>query len=350
MKGSKTIILRYIIMLLVFAVLTAGLVVFFSSREAVVYTAPPKPVEVIKPEIRTIDSAIDTTGYIEASAMIPVVPFVQGTIEKYNIEAGMDVSKDEVIAVIDKRPYELQLAQAEAQFTAVESALKRTEPLYESGAATKQDYEMVKAQHDAAKAQLELAELQLSYADVVSPVSGTVLMAPSAAGSIASSEQPLAVIADLSDLVVNISIGEQYFGRISSDPDSLRITISSPGGAVSDASVVSVSPFIDPTSKTFKVKASLSDPEGFTPGMFIKVHIVYESIECSTLPISARTAEGAVYMLNGDIAESIVFDRMASDSSYFQIPDGYSDTQFIIRGQSSLLSGEKVTVVSGDDV
>ena len=98
MKGSKTIILRYIIMLLVFAVLTAGLVVFFSSREAVVYTAPPKPVEVIKPEIRTIDSAIDTTGYIEASAMIPVVPFVQGTIEKYNIEAGMDVSKDEVIA------------------------------------------------------------------------------------------------------------------------------------------------------------------------------------------------------------------------------------------------------------
>ena len=175
-------------------------------------------------------------------------------------------------------------------------------------------------------------------------------MAPSAAGSIASSEQPLAVIADLSDLVVNISIGEQYFGRISSDPDSLRITISSPGGAVSDASVVSVSPFIDPTSKTFKVKASLSDPEGFTPGMFIKVYIVYESVECSTLPISARTAEGAVYMLNGDIAESIVFDRMASDSSYFQIPDGYSDTQFIIRGQSSLLSGEKVTVVSGDDV
>ena len=89
MKGSKTIILRYIIMLLVFAVLTAGLVVFFSSREAVVYTAPPKPVEVIKPEIRTIDSAIDTTGYIEASAMIPVVPFVQGTIEKYNIDAAV---------------------------------------------------------------------------------------------------------------------------------------------------------------------------------------------------------------------------------------------------------------------
>ena len=150
MKGKKTIVIRYIIMLLIFAVLTAGLVIFFSSREPVVYSAPLKPVEIARPELRIIESAIDTTGYIEASAIIPVVPFVQGTVEEYLIEPGMDVVKDEVIAVIDKRPYELQLAQAEAQFTAVESALKRTAPLYESGAATQQDYEMVKAQHDAA--------------------------------------------------------------------------------------------------------------------------------------------------------------------------------------------------------
>ena len=351
MKGSKTIVIRYIVMLLIFAVLTAGLVIFFSSREPVVYSAPLKPVEIIRPERRIIESAIDTTGYIEASAMIPVVPFVQGTIEEYLIEPGMDVGKDDVIAVIDKRPYELQLMQAEAQFKAVESALMRTEPLYESGAATQQDYEMVKAQHDAASAQLELARLQLSYADVVSPVSGTVLMAPSATGSIASSEQPLAVIADLDELVVNISAGERYFSRISSAPDSLKITVSSPEGSVSEADVVSVSPFIDPTSKTFKVKARILDPSGFTPGMFVRIHIVYDSVECSTLPVSALTAEGAVYMLSSDnTAESIVFDRMASDSSYFQIPEGYESTDFIIRGQNSILSGEKVAVVSGENL
>ena len=349
MKGKKTIVIRYIIMLLIFAVLTAGLVIFFSSREPVVYSAPLKPVEITKPERRFIESAIDTTGYIEASAMIPVVPFVQGTVEEYLIEPGMDVVKDEVIAVIDKRPYELQLAQAEAQFTAVESALKRTAPLYESGAATQQDYEMVKAQHDAAKAQLELAQLQLSYADVVSPVSGTVLMAPSAEGSIASSEQPLAVVADLDDLIVNISVGEKYFSRIKSSPESLKITISSPDGAVSEAEVISVSPFIDPTSKTFKVKVGLIDPSAFTPGMFVRIHIVYDSVECSTLPVTARTAEGAVYMLaSGDVAESIVFEKMASDSSYFQIPEGYENADFVIRGQNSILSGEKVAVVSGE--
>ena len=351
MKGKKTIVLRYIIMLLIFAALTAGLVIFFSSRTPVVYSAPLKPVEAAKPEIRTIEKAIDTTGYIEASAMIPVVPFVQGTIDEYLIEPGMDVAKDDIIAVIDKRPYELQLAQAEAQFTAVESALKRTEPLYHSGAATQQDYEMVKAQHDAAKAQLELARLQLSYADVTAPVSGTVLMAPSAKGSIASSEQPLAVIADLSDLIVNISIGEKYFRLISADPDSLRITISDPAGGSSEAHVISVSPFVDPTSKTFKVRAGLDDPASFTPGMFVRIHIVYDSIECSTLPITARTGEGAVYMLNADsTVESIVFENMASDSSYFQIPEGYDDTQFVVRGQNSILSGEKVSVVSGESV
>ena len=351
MKGSKTIIIRYIIMLLIFLFLTAGLVIFFSSREPVTYSAPVKPVEVMRPERRVIENAVDVTGYIEADAMIPVVPFVQGTVMEYRIVPGQNVHKDEVIAVIDKRPYELQLAQAKAQYTAVESALERVKPLYESGAATRQDYEMTKAQYDAAKAQLELAELQLSYAEVTSSVSGTVLMAPSAEGSVASSTSPLAVIADLSDLVVNVSVGEKFYSSISSDPGSVSVTVTSPDGGSSSALIISVAPFVDPVSKTFKMKVALENPEPFVPGMFVRIHIVYGSTECSVLPLTARTAEGAVYYLTEEgTAESVKFDRMASDADYFQIPEGHESTLFIFRGQNSILSGEKVAVINGDEV
>lgn len=351
MKGSKTIIIRYIIMLLIFLFLTAGLVIFFSSREPVTYSAPVKPVEVMRPERRVIENAVDVTGYIEADAMIPVVPFVQGTVMEYRIVPGQHVQKDEVIAVIDKRPYELQLAQAKAQYTAVESALERVKPLYESGAATQQDYEMTQAQYDAAKAQLELAELQLSYAEVTSSVGGTVLMAPSAEGSVASSTSPLAVIADLSDLVVNVSVGEKFYSSISSDPESVSVTVTSPDGGSSSASIISVAPFVDPVSKTFKMKVALENPEPFVPGMFVRIHIVYGSTECSVLPLTARTAEGVVYYLTEEgTAESVKFDRMASDADYFQIPEGHEDTLFIFRGQNSILSGEKVAVINGDEV
>ena len=174
--SRKAVIIRYAIVILVFLAFAAGLVIFFNSREPVTYEPPMKPVEVASPELHTISSYAENTSYVMAEAMIPVVPFVQGTIESYSIRPGDAVSEGDVIAVIDKRPYELQLAQAKAQATALDSALSRMEPLYQAGAVTQQDYEMTKAQKDAADAQLELAELQLSYAEVTAPKGGTVVL------------------------------------------------------------------------------------------------------------------------------------------------------------------------------
>ena len=269
--SRKAVIIRYAIVILVFLAFAAGLVIFFNSREPVTYEPPMKPVEVASPGLHTISSYAENTSYVMAEAMIPVVPFVQGTIESYSIRPGDAVSEGDVIAVIDKRPYELQLAQAKAQATALESALSRMEPLYQAGAVTQQDYEMTKAQKDAADAQLELAELQLSYAEVTAPKGGTVVMADSSEGSVASSEMPLAIIADLSRLVVDVPVGEKFYDDIAlADPESLSVEVYRPDGTLSSsASILSVSPYIDPTSKTFKVRVLLDEPAGFTIGMLV---------------------------------------------------------------------------------
>ena len=97
---GKRGIIKSIILIVVFIAVMAALIVFFGSRSAVEYNAPARPVEVMRPEIRTIRETIELTGYIEAEAMIPVVPFVSGTIESYPIKAGDTVAKDDVIAEI----------------------------------------------------------------------------------------------------------------------------------------------------------------------------------------------------------------------------------------------------------
>ena len=132
MKGRKAVIIRYLAVIAVFLVFAGVLVAFFSSREPITYEPPVKPVEVAKPKLRMIPAYVETTGYVMAEAMIPVVPFVQGTIESYYASPGKTVEEGDVIAVIDKTPYELQLAQARAQATALDSALERMEQLISS--------------------------------------------------------------------------------------------------------------------------------------------------------------------------------------------------------------------------
>ena len=335
---GKRGIIKYIILIVAFIAVMAALIVFFSSRSAVEYSAPARPVEVMRPEIRTIRETIELTGYIEAEAMIPVVPFVSGTIESYPIKAGDTVAKDDVIAEIDRKPYELQKAQAEAAYLGLESSFQRVSALYEKGAATKQDYDALEAQLGAVKAQL-----------VTAPVSGTVLMAPSAAGSIASSESPLAVIADLSDLIVSVKVGERYFSAIADKQDALGIEISTPDGGFSEAEIVSVSPYIDPTSKTFEMKVRLLSPEGFIPGMFVRISIILSETESYALPSYASMAGSGLYMLSvdGKAAEYAAIDAGISDGSWSAVPAEYASRLFIVRGLDGIVSGMPVSVVGG---
>ena len=83
----------------------------------------------------------------------------------------------------------------------------------------------MKAQRDAAKAQYDLASLQLSYCYVDTPVEGTILMTDGAVGGIATSSSPICVVADLSKLIVNVSIPEKYYLEMYSRKEDIKITV-----------------------------------------------------------------------------------------------------------------------------
>ena len=287
--------------------------------------------------------------------MVPAVPFVQGTIMEYSVENGMEVMKDQVLAVIDTEPYELQLKQAEAAYLAYEATFERISSLYKKGGATQQNYDEVKAQRDAGKAQYDLASLQLGYCYVKSPVDGTVLMSNGSVGSIAVSDTPIAVIADLDNLIVNVKIPEKYYHIIEDNRDGLRIeVIRKTNGEEerAEAELVSVSPYIDPTTKSFSMKVRLTgDVSRFRPGMMVEVRIVYRSSDVYALRQSVKKLDGSIYAIKEDEgitkAWYLEMERMLEDDEYFQVDDRYKDTFFIVRGQNKVLDNQPVSVTEG---
>lgn len=349
-------LIKYIVVLILVALMFLGVAFFFSTRESSTYSSPETPVSVIYPERRVIQESYKVTGYIEAEAMVPVVPFVQGTILEFYAENDMEVKKDQVMAVIDPEPYELQKAQAEAQYLAYEATLKRISALYEKGAATEQNYDEVKAQRDAAKAQYDLASLQLSYCYVDTPVEGTILMTDGAVGGIATSSSPICVVADLSKLIVNVSIPEKYYLEMYSRKEDIKITVERKVGDetyVAEADLVSLSPYIDPTTKTFSAKVKLKgDVSAFRPGMMVDINVIYREENVLSLPQSVKKLDGSLYSVeeakDGSMkAKYQSLPVLLSDDEYFQIDDSFADTRFIYRGQSKVLDGQSVVVVEG---
>ncbi len=340
--------IRWIITL---AILALGLFLiwkFIINRPEEVYENPLSPVKVAKPYRDDVEESLDLTGYIEASAMIPVVPFVQGTITGYYAKAGDYVNEGDVIAQIDSEPYELQVKQAEAVYLAAEATFERVSNLYKAGAATQQNYDEAKAQLDAYKAQYDLANVQLGYATVTAPVSGTILMADSAEGSIGTNTQSLYVIADLDRLQINLNVPEKYFDLINDNKDSIKAIVSREGAEI-DAVVETIAPYVSPESKTFKLTLKLEgDTSKFRPGMYVHISLVYNTYkDALVLGQKTRNTDGSSYWYDPETqtANYVVLDVIAADNTKFVIDEKWADTLFIVDGQGFVLDGQKVEVL-----
>jgi len=348
MSRRTAAVIRWVITLLI---LGAGIFLiwkFVINRPKAVAENPLAAVKIEKPKRGTVEQSLELNGYIEAEAMIPVVPFVQGTITGYYAKAGDYVQEGQILAQIDSEPYELQMKQAEAVYLASEATFTRVSNLYESGAATKQNYDEAKAALDAYKAQYDLAMLQLGYATVTAPKSGTILMADSAEGSIGTSTSPLYVIADLNRLQINLNVPERYFDLINQNKDSIRAIVSRDGATIT-AHVDTVSPYVSPESKTFKVTLALDgDTSGFRPGMYVSISMVYKTYENALiLDQKTRNTDGSSYIYDSQTqtAKHVVLDVIAADNTRFVIDEKWADTYFITDGQGTVLDGQKVNVI-----
>ena len=354
MKGKKLkSVLMYIVLFCIFFGLYYALRWFYSTRTETEYERPISPVEIIYPEIRTVENSVTLSSFIDADSIIPVTPYVEGTIIEYYVTEGDYVKEGDVIAKIDPEPYRLQRDQAEAAYLGYESSFERVANLYKTDSASKQDYDTVKAQRDAMKAQLDLAELQLSYTDIVAHAEGTVLKTVSSKGSTAVKGTPVAMIADLDNLVVNLNLGEQYYSLFKDGAD-YPITITRPKTDYSDevsttAHIKSVSPYIDSSSRNFKLYLTVDDPSLLRPGMFVKVKVTTSEKSGYSLNKSAIKLDGSAYYVDEDsIARYIDLSDAYSNDDYVILPEGYEDKAFIIKGQSSIFAGQQVDIVEGE--
>lgn len=347
--------LKYILVVAV-AILVVLAVRLFAGGQDASYTVPRPAVTVARPVRGNMTESLVLNGHVEARSMIPVIPLVSGTILEYPARAGVAVEEGQLLAQIDPEPFRQQMLQAQAAYTGYDSSFRRVEGLYQAGAATRQEYDTLKSQRDAAKAQYDLAVLQLGYASVSSPVAGTILAAPLSAGSVAAAPQPVAVVADLSDLVVRLHVPEKYFSLFTQNRHQLRATVIRPESEVSAAAVLdTIAPYIDGASKTFETVFKLEgSPRDFSPGMFIRVEVVFASHQnVPLLPVTALTKEGGLYRFEAEeplveegtadgVARLVSLGAPLSDSRWIVVPEEYSEEAFVVAGQGNVLSGQPV--------
>ena len=149
---------------------------------------PLPKVTIKQPEVATVTNWDEYPGHLEAVEMVEIRPRVAGYIDSIHFQDGAEVKAGDLLFVIDPRPYQAELNQAQARRQQAETHLelarndlKRADSLRGTKAISEEEYDSrsnavreSEAALVAAKAAEETARLSLDYTQIKAPISGKI--------------------------------------------------------------------------------------------------------------------------------------------------------------------------------
>ncbi|MEP6572895.1 MAG: efflux RND transporter periplasmic adaptor subunit [Gemmatimonadota bacterium] len=268
--------------------------------------APPPPAVTVAavPE-RPVTAWNEFTGRLQAVDAVEIRPRVSGYIKRVVFAEGKEVRKGDVLFEIDARPYEADLARAEAQLEQARTSaslatrdVARAERLVKVQAISREEFDSRTsavangaAAVRAAEAAVETAKLNLDWTHVRSPISGRVGRAEVTEGNLVQAGPPatalLTTVVSLDPIYVYFESDEQSYLRYAAltrsgprvDAGHTRRQVflglaNEDGQYPHEGYVDFVDNQLNPETGTIRLRAVFSNRDRiFTPGLFARIHL-----------------------------------------------------------------------------
>ncbi len=319
------------------------------------------------------------TGRLEAVESVEIRARVSGYLEAVHFDEGGTVEAGDLLFVIDPRPYEAAVEEAEAGLTSASVRLElatndlaRARRLFESRAiseeeldARTQERKEAQAALQAARAAVQAARLDLEFTRVKAPVAGRIGRKLVTVGNLVSGGSAqstlLTTIVSTDPIHVYFDADERaylYYLRLARQSGSgslgdfstpVRIQLSDEKGFPHEGKVDFVDNRVDEATGTMQARAILPNPDGLlTPGLFARVQVVhrgpYEAILVPDAALGTDQSNRFVYVVDeqGNAAMRVV-DTGRRIADFRIITEGLgAGDEVIIKGLQRVRPGNPV--------
>ena len=252
------------------------------------------PVEVAPVEVGSAARVVTVTGTVEPIRTVGINSQLSGAVLSVSAEEGDQVRAGQVLARLDDRELEAQLASAEMGLEVARRTAERAEELKRQQYITEVEYDRDQAAWAAARATRDQLRARVGYATVRAPSAGVVLEKRVEAGDIVATQSRLFTIGDISTLVVRVPVSELDVTAL--DPgDSVAVALDALGGRTLAGRIRRVFPSADTLTRLVPVEVALTGRAAreARPGFLARLQFRLEPRAGVMLVPQSAVAEGA---------------------------------------------------------
>jgi membrane fusion protein, multidrug efflux system len=344
------------------------------SSEQPKLVVPPVPVLAAAAVERTVPVDIKVIGNVEPYATVGVKSRIAGQLVKVNFREGQDVQGGDLLFVIDPRPYETALKQAEANLakdkalaSKAQADMRRYGELVQKQFVSQADYEQAKATADSLAATVHAdevavqnAKLNLSYCYIKAAISGRTGNLLSNQGNMIkdNADNPMVVLNQVQPIYVSFSLPEADLARLrkymAQEPVQVEAIIAGDPANTEHGVLTFVNNTVDQATGTFLSKATFANVDRHLwPGLFVNV-VVKLTQEQGAILVPAQAIQASqegdiVFVIKPDLTVEVrkVEAGRRLDGEVIVKQGLQAGEKVVIDGQLRLVPGARVAIKSG---
>ena len=328
------------------------------------------PVTVAAVQQRSMPIYLTGLGSVTAFYTDTIKSRVDGQLMSVNFREGQDVKAGDLLAVIDPRPYQAVLEQAQGQLAKDQASLNnakaeadRYAALFKAGVVSKETLDLQQSNNGqfegaikADDAAIDAAKVNLAYTRITSPIDGRVGLRLVDPGNIvhATDTTGLLVVTQLHPITVVFTLPEDQLPQViqllrKGRTLAVQAYDRSDTQLLDTGKLLTIDNQIDPTTGTDKLKAVFQNPNDVLfPNQFVNIRLVMQQRnDAIVIPVAAlqHGSQGDfVYVVNPDKTVSVQTIKVGiTEGQELLVDSGLSAGQrIVIDGQEKLRPGSSV--------
>lgn len=259
---------------------------------------PPVPVTVAAVRSAEVPVELHAIGTVTAYSKVSIKSRLAGQLVRAAFKEGDHVRSGQLIFIIDPRPFQAALEQAQANMRKDEALLvkakadmRRAEELAKTKVISAAILDQNRATVDSLvaivasdKAAVENAKLQHSYCHIHSPIDGRIgTLLVNEGNMIKENETVMAVINQILPINVDFAVPEQHLGQIRDQmaKGPLKAAAAIPGERIhrAEGELAFINNAVDTSTGTIMLRAQFpNQSEALWPGQFVNVALRLRTI------------------------------------------------------------------------